>query len=213
MPRSRCCPSRAASTTWRASARVWIWCRCGSRTIGCVVPEGQLLPVPLLCSFNLARPSVLPSARRNSLPRPARRVSSTCTSTRHRATAAVAVRRYRRVLVFATLVGQALHDASRRAHSAKPVISNLNARITAWWVMVGLMGAAFVLGKIEVIRPLRVGIVLRAARVHHADPDPARRSRRAAGVVLHRAVPRGICWWRAGSTASSPSSFRSTRSC
>jgi len=56
------------------------------------------------------------------------------------------------VLVIATLVGQILRW--RVAASGKgdnPVIANLNARIYAWWVMVGLMGLAFIFGRTGVI--------------------------------------------------------------
>lgn len=50
------------------------------------------------------------------------------------------------VLVFATVVGQSL--ALRfAANGPNPVIDNLNARIKAWWVMVALIGFAFLLGK------------------------------------------------------------------
>jgi phosphatidate cytidylyltransferase len=56
------------------------------------------------------------------------------------------------VLVFATLVGQVLRwRFAARGQGDNPVIANLNARIYAWWVMVGLMGAAFVFGKTGVI--------------------------------------------------------------
>jgi phosphatidate cytidylyltransferase len=56
------------------------------------------------------------------------------------------------VLMFATLVGQVLRwRFAARGRGDNPVIANLNARIYAWWVMVGLMGAAFVFGKTGVI--------------------------------------------------------------
>jgi phosphatidate cytidylyltransferase len=56
------------------------------------------------------------------------------------------------LLVFATLVGQTLRwRVASRGHADNPVIANLNARIYAWWVMVALMGAAFVFGKTGVI--------------------------------------------------------------
>ena len=56
------------------------------------------------------------------------------------------------VLVFATLVGQLLRlGFAARGQAEHVVIANLNARIYAWWVMVALMGAAFVFGKTGVI--------------------------------------------------------------
>jgi phosphatidate cytidylyltransferase len=54
------------------------------------------------------------------------------------------------VLAVASLAGFAL---SRRhaATGPNPTIENLNARINAWWVMVALIGLAFVFGKAGVI--------------------------------------------------------------
>jgi phosphatidate cytidylyltransferase len=51
------------------------------------------------------------------------------------------------VLVMASAIGFAL--TSRYAEN--PVVSNLNARIKAWWVMVALIGVAFAVGKAGVI--------------------------------------------------------------
>jgi phosphatidate cytidylyltransferase len=50
------------------------------------------------------------------------------------------------VLVFASLVGAVLkwRVAHGEPHS---VIDNLNARIKAWWIMVGVIGLAFIFGK------------------------------------------------------------------
>jgi phosphatidate cytidylyltransferase len=53
------------------------------------------------------------------------------------------------VLIAATLVGQALYR--RNAGFPNPVVDNLNQRIRAWWVMVILIGIAFVFGKLGVI--------------------------------------------------------------
>lgn len=53
------------------------------------------------------------------------------------------------ILVLATLVGQLL--ARRAGPDPGPTIENLNQRIYAWWVMVGLMGVAFLFGKAGVI--------------------------------------------------------------
>lgn len=54
------------------------------------------------------------------------------------------------ILVTATIIGRLL--AWRYAAEApNPVIDNLNARIYAWWVMVALIGAAFIFGKIGVL--------------------------------------------------------------
>jgi phosphatidate cytidylyltransferase len=56
------------------------------------------------------------------------------------------------VLVFATVVGQLLRlRFAARGQPDNPVIANLNARIVAWWVMVALMGAAFIFGNAGVI--------------------------------------------------------------
>jgi phosphatidate cytidylyltransferase len=52
------------------------------------------------------------------------------------------------VLALASLVGQVL---KRRAGGPNAVIDNLNARINAWWVMVAVIGTAFLFGKLGVI--------------------------------------------------------------
>jgi phosphatidate cytidylyltransferase len=51
-------------------------------------------------------------------------------------------------LVLASAIGFAL---SRSPAAGGPMVENLNARIKAWWVMVGLLGAAFALGETAVI--------------------------------------------------------------
>ncbi|MBV2133226.1 phosphatidate cytidylyltransferase [Pseudomonas sp. MAP12] len=53
------------------------------------------------------------------------------------------------LLALASLIGGILKWRSRGA--ASPVIDNLNARINAWWVMVGVLGGAFWLGHGAVI--------------------------------------------------------------
>lgn len=53
------------------------------------------------------------------------------------------------ILMIASLVGWGL--ARRAGGRPDPTIENLNARIRAWWVMVGLIAAAFALGKAGVI--------------------------------------------------------------
>ena len=53
------------------------------------------------------------------------------------------------LLALASLIGFVLKWRSRGA--ASPVIDNLNARINAWWVMVGVLGGAFWLGQGAVI--------------------------------------------------------------
>jgi phosphatidate cytidylyltransferase len=56
------------------------------------------------------------------------------------------------LLVFATLVGQLLRwRVAARGQGDSPVVANLNARIYAWWVMVALMGVAFIFGRGAVI--------------------------------------------------------------
>jgi len=49
------------------------------------------------------------------------------------------------VLVVATAIGQAL--AWRAGDRPSNLVQNLNQRIFAWWVMVGLIGLAFLFGK------------------------------------------------------------------
>ena len=53
------------------------------------------------------------------------------------------------VLVAATAVGQALKRRAGGAQSS--TVENLNARVFAWWVMVALIGVAFLVGKAGVI--------------------------------------------------------------
>jgi phosphatidate cytidylyltransferase len=50
------------------------------------------------------------------------------------------------VLVVASLIGAALHLRSAE-RGPNPVVENLNARIRAWWVMVGAIGLAFLFGR------------------------------------------------------------------
>jgi Predicted CDP-diglyceride synthetase/phosphatidate cytidylyltransferase len=52
------------------------------------------------------------------------------------------------LLVVATAIGWCL---KRRSKSPNSVIDNLNTRINAWWVMVAIIGVAFLLGKLAVI--------------------------------------------------------------
>jgi phosphatidate cytidylyltransferase len=51
------------------------------------------------------------------------------------------------LLLAASLLGYGL----QRRYGASPTIENLNSRIKAWWVMVGLIGLAFAFGKAGVI--------------------------------------------------------------
>ena len=51
------------------------------------------------------------------------------------------------LLLLASLIGFVLKEIKGNT----PVIANLNARINAWWVMVGVLGAAFALGQGAVI--------------------------------------------------------------
>ena len=53
------------------------------------------------------------------------------------------------VLVAATLVGQILKR--RAGGEPSPTVENLNERVFAWWVMVALIGVAFLVGKAGVI--------------------------------------------------------------
>lgn len=54
------------------------------------------------------------------------------------------------VLIIASTIGYVLDRRSGAMHP-NPAINNLNSRITAWWVMVALLAAAFALGKPGVI--------------------------------------------------------------
>ena len=54
------------------------------------------------------------------------------------------------VLAAATLIGLTL-ERRFAASGPNPVIENLNARIRAWWVMVAVIGAAFLLGRAGVL--------------------------------------------------------------
>ncbi|HEY5622151.1 MAG TPA: phosphatidate cytidylyltransferase [Gammaproteobacteria bacterium] len=54
------------------------------------------------------------------------------------------------ILVIATLIGRTL-AARQSAEAPSAVIENLNARINAWWAMVGLLGGAFLFGETGVI--------------------------------------------------------------
>ncbi|MBV8189379.1 MAG: phosphatidate cytidylyltransferase, partial [Alphaproteobacteria bacterium] len=53
------------------------------------------------------------------------------------------------VLLLATLIGQTLKW--RSGGEASPAVENLNQRVFAWWVMVALIGVAFLFGKGGVI--------------------------------------------------------------
>jgi phosphatidate cytidylyltransferase len=53
------------------------------------------------------------------------------------------------VLVVATAIGMVL--ARRRGNAPDPMVENLNQRIRAWWVMVILIGIAFLIGRVGVI--------------------------------------------------------------
>jgi phosphatidate cytidylyltransferase len=53
------------------------------------------------------------------------------------------------VLVIATAVGMVL--ARRRAGAPDPMVHNLNQRIRAWWLMVALIGIAFLFGRTGVL--------------------------------------------------------------
>ena len=70
------------------------------------------------------------------------------------------------------LVGWLLARA-RPAVPRAPVIENLNARIKAWWVMVAVIGVAFLFGRTGVIVLFASDLLLRAARI----PDPGRDAR------------------------------------
>lgn len=54
------------------------------------------------------------------------------------------------ILVFSSIVGEILRQRLS-PNGENPVIENLNARITAWWVMVILLALAFVAGKPGVV--------------------------------------------------------------
>src|SRR3569833_714432 len=50
------------------------------------------------------------------------------------------------VLALATAVGFVL-ERRFAGEGPNPVIENLNARVRAWWVMIAIIGAAFLVGK------------------------------------------------------------------
>lgn len=52
------------------------------------------------------------------------------------------------ILIVASIVGFVL---ARRAGQPNDAIDNLNARISAWWVMVVLLGVAFLAGRTGVV--------------------------------------------------------------
>ena len=54
------------------------------------------------------------------------------------------------ILILASIIGEVLRQRLSPAGD-NPVIENLNARITSWWVMVILLGLAFIAGKPGVI--------------------------------------------------------------
>jgi phosphatidate cytidylyltransferase len=54
------------------------------------------------------------------------------------------------ILVFASIIGEVLRQRLSPAGD-NPVIENLNARITSWWIMVIMLGLAFIAGKTGVI--------------------------------------------------------------
>lgn len=54
------------------------------------------------------------------------------------------------ILVFASIVGEVLRQRLSPAGD-NPVIENLNSRITSWWIMVIMLGLAFIAGKTGVI--------------------------------------------------------------
>jgi phosphatidate cytidylyltransferase len=54
------------------------------------------------------------------------------------------------ILVLASIIGEILRQR-RSPTGDNPVIENLNARITSWWVMVIMLGLAFIAGKPGVI--------------------------------------------------------------
>lgn len=53
------------------------------------------------------------------------------------------------VLVLASVIGGALK--ARAGAELSPTVDNLNARVKAWWIMVALLGAAIIIGKVAVI--------------------------------------------------------------
>lgn len=75
-------------------------------------------------------------------------------------------------LVAATVLGYLLHRRYGR-DGVNPTIENLNSRIKAWWVMVGLIGLAFAFGKVGVI--VLFGLVSAAALREFVTLMPTRR--------------------------------------
>src|SRR5690606_20488887 len=54
------------------------------------------------------------------------------------------------VLLLASSIGFVLARRAR-SESSQAVISNLNARINAWWIMIGAIGTAIYLGELALI--------------------------------------------------------------
>ncbi len=170
-----------------------------------VMPKGKLLPVPLLCTLTFGAPSrsrageekdAFVARTRDALlalrpPRDANDADSQQTL--------YAVRRHRRRA--RRRVDRRLRCSSAAWRKGQPhaTIDNLNARIKAWWVMVLVIGLAFVFGRTGVILlfafisffALREFITLTYTRRADHLALAAALLRRAAAAVrprLHRLV-------------------------
>ena len=119
-----------------------------------VMPKGQLLPVPLLCTLTVGAPIKLapdePKRRvRRAHARRAARADAARRMTPQQQTYSLFVG-VGLVLVVASLVGYVLKQSVAKGQP-HATIDNLNARIKAWWVMVLVISLAFLFGKTGVI--------------------------------------------------------------
>ena len=139
----------------RARARTSSSCRCGSRTCSRVMPKGKLLPrAAALHADRSARRSSSPRARSKTRSSPHARRAARAAPPRsddapHDAHAADA----RLFVGIGAGAGRRVDRRLRRSSAAvakgapHATIDNLNARIKAWWVMVLVIGLAFLFGK------------------------------------------------------------------
>ena len=186
-----------------------------------VMPKGEFVPVPLLCTVTFGAPLALGDGE-GSMPFRERSRAALLASRSRRAPQydrrheprrrnPGAVRRHRR--------GAGRRFAGRlcrwRAASPRPnpTIDNLNARLRAWWVMVALIGARLRVRQARRDPAVRARLVRRAARIRHPDPDPARRSLGACRRRSLSCCRSSIIWSGIDGTGSSRSSSRSMCSC
>ena len=146
-PTSRCCRSRAGSIISPARCPESSWCRCGSRTSTASCRRASSAGAAALHGHVRRAASLGPARRRTpSSSAPARRCWRCAPGDRRDEP--------RRQQTLALFGGVVACWSSRRCvgfapaaavagDRPSPTIDNLNARIKAWWVMVALIGVAF----------------------------------------------------------------------